>query len=128
MARLATGTLIDRLARGDPQALADLYDRYAGIVNALALQILVDADSADEIVQAVFLQAWREAVSYDGRDGTPLAWLCAMARARALERLDWRRRATSITPPSVTAPRPNGAGGPSPGPESPQRASPSQRR
>jgi len=86
MARLAADTLMDRLAHGDPQALSALYDRYAGIVNALVLEMVPNGENAEQILQVVFLQAWREAQSYDARDGSPMAWLCGMARARALER------------------------------------------
>jgi RNA polymerase sigma factor (sigma-70 family) len=83
-------SLIDRLANGDLSALAELYDRYAGIVNALALRLLRETKDAEDLVQAVFLSAWRQAESYDPTGGTPLAWLLAMARERALDRLHGR--------------------------------------
>jgi DNA-directed RNA polymerase specialized sigma24 family protein len=79
--------LINRLAQGDPSALGEIYDRYAGIVHALALRMLRDAGDAEDLVQAVFLQARREAARYDLRGGPPMAWLCAMARELAFARL-----------------------------------------
>jgi RNA polymerase sigma-70 factor (ECF subfamily) len=81
-----------RLAAGDRSALAELYDRYAALVNGLALRILRNATEAEDVVQEVFLQAWRSAERYDASRGTPEAWLCTMARSRALDRL--RRRAS----------------------------------
>jgi RNA polymerase sigma-70 factor (ECF subfamily) len=98
--------LVDRLARGDHQALAELYDRYAGIVNALALRILRRSADAEDVVQEVFVQVWRQAARFDASRGTPEAWLFTITRTRALDRL--RRvvaaQAVSMTPPPVAAP------------------------
>jgi RNA polymerase sigma-70 factor (ECF subfamily) len=82
--------VIRRLAAGDEKALRLLFDRYAGLVNGLALKILRNDADAEDVVQAVFLQTWRQAERYDAERGTPAAWLCAMARTRALDLL--RRR------------------------------------
>ena len=91
MSEPPSDSLLQKLAKGDKAALADFYDRYAGLVNGLALRILRDVSEAEDVVQEVFLQAWRQAERYDARRGTPEAWLCTMARTRALDRL--RRRA-----------------------------------
>ena len=84
-------SLLKKLAQGDRAALADFYDLYAGLVNGLALRILRDVAEAEDVVQEVFLQAWRQADRYDAQRGTPEAWLCTIARTRALDRL--RRKA-----------------------------------
>jgi DNA-directed RNA polymerase specialized sigma24 family protein len=90
MASLQRNTLMDRLIEGDRSALGGLFDRYAGVVNALALRLLGNAACAEDLVRAVFVRAWREAASYDPTGGPPMAWLCAMARERALDRLHGR--------------------------------------
>jgi RNA polymerase sigma-70 factor (ECF subfamily) len=97
-------TLLRRLAAGDHRALGELYDLYAGLVNALALRIVKDAAEAEDVVQEVFVQAWRQADRFDAARGTPEAWLCMMARTRALDRL--RRRASRREEPEEAAPRP----------------------
>lgn len=101
--------LMGRLAAGDAAALAEFYDRYAGLVNALALRILRDGADAEDVVQEVFLQAWRQAERFDVGRGSPEAWLCTMARSRALDRLRKRvsRREDSdeAAPVSTAAPR-----------------------
>ena len=98
----SSDALIRRLAAGEHPALGEFYDRYAGLVNALALRILRDAAEAEDAVQEVFVQVWRQAARFDPTRGTPEAWLCAIARTRALDRL--RRRAVRREEPSATAP------------------------
>lgn len=104
-----TPALLSRLARGDDKALGDFYDLYAGLVNGLALRILHDDTEAEDVVQEVFVQVWRQAERYDSSRGSPEAWLCTMARARAIDRL--RRRASrreetpAAAPSASVAPR-----------------------
>lgn len=83
--------LLRRLAAGDHAALGELYDRYASLAHGLALRIVRDAADAEDVVQEVFVQVWRQAGRYDAGRGTPEAWICTIARTRALDRL--RRRA-----------------------------------
>jgi RNA polymerase sigma-70 factor (ECF subfamily) len=101
--------LIRRLAAGDHHALGEFYDRYAGLVNALALRVLRDNSDAEDVVQEVFVQVWRQASRFDPARGSVEAWLCTMARTRSLDRL---RRRTSrreepedIAPPETQQPR-----------------------
>ena len=92
MAHAQAASLIRRLGRGDHQALGEFYDLYAGLVNGLAVRILRDRAEAEDAVQEVFVQVWQQASRFDPARGTPEAWLCTMARSRALDRL--RRRSS----------------------------------
>jgi RNA polymerase sigma-70 factor (ECF subfamily) len=102
MTDTGAGGLLSRLARGEHAALAEVYDRYAGMVHGLALRILRDATEAEDVVQEAFMQAWRQASRYDQARGSPEAWLCTIARTRALDRL--RRRASRREESSEAAP------------------------
>src|SRR6059036_1206073 len=94
--------LLHRVAAGDHAALGDLYDRFAGLAYGLALRILRDAAEAEDAVQEVFVQVWRQAGRYDRARGTPEAWVCTITRTRALDRV--RRRAARREEPSTPPP------------------------
>jgi RNA polymerase sigma-70 factor (ECF subfamily) len=84
--------IIQRMAQGDESALGALYDRWSDGVHALVVRIVRDEAEAEEVVEAVFWQGWQQAGRYTGDRGTPGAWLLAIARSRALDRLRTIRR------------------------------------
>ncbi len=84
-----------RLARGEPDALAPLYGRYAPLVFHIAAQTL-DAAAAEDIVQEVFLALWRKSGTYDPRRGPFRPWLLQVAHFRVLNELRRRSRRPKI--------------------------------
>jgi RNA polymerase sigma-70 factor, ECF subfamily len=106
--------LFQQMARGHRPALERLYDWHVHLVYNLALRILRNPADAEEVVQEVFLQVWRDAVRYDPDRGTPQAWLVMLTRTRAIDKLraarrlgEHRREATimehTVLPPPVGA-------------------------
>ncbi len=85
----ADEALVARVCQRDAAALAQLYDRYATPVYALASHLLGAAD-AEEVVQDAFLSLWHKAAQYDPARSPFGAWFMAIARHRTLDEL--RRR------------------------------------
>jgi RNA polymerase sigma-70 factor, ECF subfamily len=81
---------------GDQSALAELYDRYSSIVYAVALRVLGDTGAAEDVLQEVFLQLWRNPGAFDAARGNLGAWLAVIARNRAIDALRKRRPETDI--------------------------------
>jgi RNA polymerase sigma-70 factor (ECF subfamily) len=103
--------LAQRLLQRDVGAFEELYDRHSRIVYGLVLRILHQATTAEEVVQDVFLQLWRNASHYDSSRGPFLPWLLTLARNRALDHLRLkserqRRREdqTEELPPAIGLP------------------------
>lgn len=82
--------LIERVAGGDRQAFAALYDRYAPRLLGLIVRILGIQGDAEDVLQETFLQVWRTAERFDSGRAPADVWLLLLARSRALDRL--RRR------------------------------------
>ena len=80
-------TLVRNLVRQDVNSFEQLYDRHSRAVYALVLRILEQAATAEEVVQDVFLQLWRNSAAYDPDRGPFLPWLLTLARNRALDHL-----------------------------------------
>jgi RNA polymerase sigma-70 factor (ECF subfamily) len=84
--------LLRRIANGDREAFGQFYDRYASLVFTFALRLLQRASDAEDLLQDVFLQVWRQASSYSQERGSPEAWLMVMTRSRAIDKLRSLRR------------------------------------
>jgi RNA polymerase sigma-70 factor (ECF subfamily) len=79
--------LIARLQRRDPQALAELYDRYGRTAYSLILRVVRDKASAEDLVQETFLRVWNRVHSVDSAKGAVGPWLLAIARNVAIDYL-----------------------------------------
>jgi RNA polymerase sigma-70 factor (ECF subfamily) len=79
--------LAERLKRRDPQAMADLYDRYSRLVHSLILRIVRDSGVAEDLTQEAFLRIWNRVKAFDSQRGALGAWLLAVARNRAIDYL-----------------------------------------
>ncbi len=83
--------LLRQVADRQPEALAQLYDRYAPTLLGLAKRILGTASDAEEVLQEVFLHVWNQAGRYDAGRSSVSTWLVLITRSRAIDRLRSRR-------------------------------------
>ena len=79
--------LVARLQRRDPQALAELFDRYGKLAYALILRVVRDAGIAEDLVQETFLRVWNRVQGFSSEKGPIGPWLLAVARNRAIDYL-----------------------------------------
>lgn len=79
--------LLRQIAAGSSEALGTFYDRHAGVTLGLLQRMLGDNGEAEEVLQEVFFQVWRDARRYDPGRSSPRGWLLLLARSRALDRL-----------------------------------------
>ena len=99
--------LVAQMRDRSEAALASLYDRWSGRVRAVAHRILNDPPEAEDVVEEVFWQAWRQADRFDASRGGVGTWLVTVARSRALDRLRVLKREPSgfsLDDPDVQVP------------------------
>lgn len=89
--------LVARAARGDERAVAQLYDRFAGMLYAIAYRITGERADAEEVVLECFAQAWRDAPRFEAERGSVAAWLTMITRSRALDHVRSRSRRARAT-------------------------------
>jgi sigma-70-like protein len=91
--------LAERVAAGDEQAIAVLYDRYATPAFSLALKLAGDPQRAADVVQRAFTRVWEDARQFDARAERFAAWLLSIVNYLALS------PAPRPVPVPVVAPR-----------------------
>jgi RNA polymerase sigma-70 factor, ECF subfamily len=84
--------LIEQVARHDREAFGQLYDRFSSLVFTLALRMLKARSDAEDLLQEIFVQIWRQAANYREDRGSPEAWIINIARSRAIDKLRSIRR------------------------------------
>ena len=82
--------LLARLLSRDEEALAALYDRYGRAAFSLALRVVGDPETAEEVVQETFLAVWRRAETYRPERGSVRGWILRVVRNRAIDALRLR--------------------------------------
>lgn len=81
--------LVERLKRRDQTALTELYEQYGQHVYNMAMHVLRNPTTAEEITQDIFFQIWNKPEQWDPEKGALRSWMLAITRYRAI---DWLRR------------------------------------
>ncbi len=79
--------LLARVARGDEDAFAAVYDAAAALVFGVVRGIVRDPAQSEEVMQEVLLEVWRAASRFDPARGSGTAWVVTMAHRRAVDRV-----------------------------------------
>ena len=83
--------LLEAVARQDQSAMAALFDRYSRLVYSISLRVLREPALAEDVMQEVLLQVWRQPGGFVSQRGSLGAWLAVVARNRSIDVI--RRRA-----------------------------------
>lgn len=82
--------LMQAITDREQTALREFYTRYGKTLKAVVNHVVHEDAEADDVLQEIFLQIWKEAGNYSRHAGKPLGWVVTLARRRAIDRL--RRR------------------------------------
>lgn len=97
--------LVGRVAERDRSAFAEVYRATSAKMLGIITRIVIRRDIAEEILQEVYVTVWERARDFDPARASPITWLAAIARNRALDSIR-RRQMLSIedTPAALDAP------------------------
>ena len=85
---------ISRIALGDHEAFKQLYDRTSSKLFGICLRILTDRADAEDVLQEVYVKVWNKADRFSTGQAGGIAWLAAIARNQAIDRLRSRKPAS----------------------------------
>lgn len=79
--------LLRRIGEGDRQSFSELYDRFARVLLATAYGVIRNQETAEDVVQEVFLQIWQRSHLFVPGRGKPLTWAMTLTRNKAIDRM-----------------------------------------
>jgi RNA polymerase sigma-70 factor (ECF subfamily) len=94
-----------QVAEGEQMALAELYDKYQGVMYGMAMRITGDSGLAQDVVQESFLGIWRNAGRYASDRASVRTWMLSITHHRAVDALRRRRPTVELPDSEISAPR-----------------------
>ena len=89
-------SLLALVQSGNEHAMASLFDRYSKVVYSVALRVLRDPASAEDVLQEVFMQIWRNPDSFTAARGSLGGWLSIVSRNRSIDTLRLKRPSANV--------------------------------
>jgi RNA polymerase sigma factor (sigma-70 family) len=80
-------SILERVARGDQQAVRECIDEFGGLVWAIARRMTRSRADAEDAVQEIFVDVWRSAARYDSVQGSEKVFITTIARRRLIDRI-----------------------------------------
>ena len=85
--RTLVAAALARIPGGDRAALQTVYRLTAAKLFGVIVRILGEQAAAEDVLQEVYMTVWRRAADFDAGRASPMTWLIAIARNRAIDRL-----------------------------------------
>ena len=89
---------LERIPGGDRAALQTVYRLTSAKLFGVALRILDERSEAEDVLQEVYVTVWRKAADFDPNRASPMTWLIAITRNRAIDRLRAARQSRRMEP------------------------------
>jgi len=89
-------TILQRIASGDKTAVQDCLDKYGGLVWSLARRMLADNNEAEDAVQEIFIEIWKNAERFDENQSSETTFIAMIARRRLIDRIRKHARTPNI--------------------------------
>jgi RNA polymerase sigma-70 factor (ECF subfamily) len=86
--------LVEAITNRQPEALNEFYSRHGGWLKSVVANVVHQKADADDVLQDILLQIWRQMGRYSPKHGTLVGWMVTLARRRAI---DWLRRKRSYS-------------------------------
>ena len=96
--------LLALVKSGDEHAMASLFDRYSKVVYSVALRVLRDPASAEDVLQEIFMQIWRNPDGFIATRGSLGGWLAVVSRNRSIDALRRKRPTDQIDDMALASP------------------------
>lgn len=90
--------------KGDEAAMASLFDRYSKVVYSVALRVLRDPASAEDVLQEIFMQIWRNPDGFIATRGSLGGWLAVVSRNRSIDALRRKRPTEQVDDMALASP------------------------
>jgi RNA polymerase sigma-70 factor (ECF subfamily) len=74
-----------QIVEQDTEAIGQLYDRYSSILFSLIKEIAGDKDTAEKVLEDVFVMIWNRIEEFDFRTGNVFTWLATLAKNKAVD-------------------------------------------
>ena len=91
--------ILQRIALGDKTAVQDCLKAYGGLVWSLARRMSPNTDDAEDAVQEIFIDIWKNAERFDASQSSETTFIAMIARRRLIDRLRHSNR--RISPDSL---------------------------
>ncbi len=88
--------LLRRIGEGDRKSFSELYDRFSRVLLATAFGVVRNQETAEDVVQDVFLQIWQRSHLFIPGRGKPLTWAITLTRNKAIDRMRSSQRRSAM--------------------------------
>lgn len=88
--------ILNRIASGDKAAVQECLDTFGGLVWSLARRMCPNTNDAEDAVQEIFIDIWKNAERFDAVQASEATFVAMIARRRLIDRLRKTRRQPSV--------------------------------